>query len=166
MLSNALENLRYPPYVRRREPPTPYGRGPGRRGGRSPGTGGRCGPFDTVIHHPIPPPQSPTRRPPRQLPVSTVKARKCPVCAPLRPAPAHFGRHPSPGRSSETVIGGAGTRRLTAAGPRKWHSGVSRRNPLTKGRAAGGVMGHPLTPTRCQRGRDTPDQCPTRPAEP
>ena len=76
--------------VRRREPPTPYGRDPGRRGVRSPGTGGRCGPFGTVIRHPVPPPQSPTRRPPRQLPVSTVKARPCPVCAPLRPAPAHL----------------------------------------------------------------------------
>ena len=76
--------------VRRREPPTPYGRDPGRRGVRSPGTGGKCGPFGTVIRHPVPPPQSPTRRPPRQLPVSTVKARPCPVCAPLRPAPAHL----------------------------------------------------------------------------
>ena len=76
--------------MRRREPPTPYGRDPGRRGVRSPGTSGRCGPFGAVIRHPVPPPQSPTRRPPRQLPVSTVKARPCPVCAPLRPAPAHL----------------------------------------------------------------------------
>ena len=136
--------------MRRREPPTPCGRGPSRRGGRSPGTGGRCGPFDTVIHHPVPPPQSPARRPPRQLPVSAVKARQCPRLRPSAPRPCTFGHHAPPGRSSETVIGGAGTRQLTAAGPRKWHSGVTRRNPLPKGRAAGGVMGHPLTPARCQ----------------
>ena len=152
--------------MRRRQPPTPCGRGPSRRGGRSPGTGGRCRPFDTVIHHPVPPPQSPTRRPPRQLPVSAVKARQCPRLRPSAPRPCTFGHHAPPGRSSETVIRGAGTRQLTAAGPRKWHSGVTRRNPLPKGRAAGGVMGHRLTPAGCQRGRVTPDQCLTRPAEP
>ena len=152
--------------VRRREPPTPYGRDPGRRGVRSPGTGGRCGPFGTDIRHPVPPPQSPTRRPPRQLPVSAVKARQCPRLRPSAPRPCTFGHHAPPGRSSETVIRGAGTRQLTAAGPRKWHSGVTRRNPLPKGRAAGGVMGHRLTPTGRQRGRVMPDQCLTRPAEP
>ena len=77
-------------FVRRRQPPTPCGRGPSRRGGRSPGTGGRCRPFDTVIHHPVPPPQSPTRRPPRQLPVSAVKARQCPRLRPLCATPLHI----------------------------------------------------------------------------
>ena len=90
--SNLLPNMRktLESYVRRREPPTPYGRDPGRRGVRSPGTGGRCGPFGTVIRHPVPPPQSPTRRPPRQLPVSAVKARQCPRLRPSAPRPCTF----------------------------------------------------------------------------
>ena len=138
--------------VRRREPPTPYGRDPGRRGVRSPGTGGRCGPFGTDIRHPVPPPQSPTRRPPRQLPVSAVKARQCPRLRPSAPRPCTFGHHAPPGRSSETVIRGAGTRQLTAAGPRKWHSGVDPSEPAAKGSRGRRCHGTPTDTDRMSEG--------------
>ena len=75
-----------------------------------------------------------------------------PRLRPPAPRPCTFERHPPPGRSLETVIGGAGTRQLTAAGTRKWHSGVTRRNPLPKGRAAGRCRGTPTDTDQMSEG--------------